>query len=438
MSDSNLSAIALQREATWGVPAVPVALKYLGFTKESLDHNKTTAKSATIRPDRQTNEAVETGIEAKGGIDFEFSLVNFDELMESALFGTWANVGAVPTLINGVTPTSFILEKKLAAASFVSFLGCMVDQFSMNLTSRQIITGSLSFIGLQGVAAGATIDTSGIVAPAGTGPILSASANVGTLTVAGVAQTSVKSLSFTVNNNLRGNDVISKKTIDEIGTGECGVTGKMEAYFRDDTLLAQFIAHTAVALVVEMSRVPAGAATGDTIGYRFTFGKVRWTKGMPMVSGKNTDVMLPLEFDAEATDGVAATGTLTFVANPADTDPVVIGSRTYTFQTVLTNVAGHVLIGATASDSLDNLIAAINLGAGSGVKYAAATTQHPTVTAAAGAGDTMVVTAQAKGTAGNAIATTETFTNAGNVWGAVTLTGGVDSYTIKIEKLLQP
>lgn len=120
--------------------------------------------------------------------------------------------------------------------------------------------------------------------------------------------------------------------------------------------------------------------------------------------------------------GVAAIGTLTATANFADTETVTTGSKTYQFQTVLTNVDGNVLIGASASDSLDNLIAAINLGAGSGTLYAAATTANTFVSAAAGAGDTLVATARTAGTGGNSIATTETGANAS--WGAATLAGG--------------
>lgn len=115
-----------------------------------------------------------------------------------------------------------------------------------------------------------------------------------------------------------------------------------------------------------------------------------------------------------------ATGTLTLTGNAADTETVVIAGRTYTFQTVLTNVDGNVLIGATASDSLDNLIAAINLAAGAGTTYAAATTANTSVTAAAGAGDTMVVTAIVEGPAGGLITTTETVTG---TWAAAKLTG---------------
>jgi hypothetical protein len=121
----------------------------------------------------------------------------------------------------------------------------------------------------------------------------------------------------------------------------------------------------------------------------------------------------------------AATGTLTLTANAGNGQTVTIGGKVYTFQTTLTNADGNVLIGANASDSLDNLIAAINRGAGAGTLYAAATIVHATVTAAAGAGDTMVVTARVRGTGGNAIGTTETLANGS--WANATLTGGADS-----------
>lgn len=126
--------------------------------------------------------------------------------------------------------------------------------------------------------------------------------------------------------------------------------------------------------------------------------------------------------DITVAAAVAATGTLTLTGNAGDTETVTIGTKVYTFQTSLTNVDGNVLIGATASDSLDNLIAAINLSAGAGTLYAAATTANGFVSAAAGAGDTMDVTAIKAGTFGNTIASTETLANGS--WGGSTLSGG--------------
>lgn len=118
----------------------------------------------------------------------------------------------------------------------------------------------------------------------------------------------------------------------------------------------------------------------------------------------------------------AATGTLTATGAITNTETVVIGGKTYTIESVLTNVDGNVKQGATVGDTLNNLVAAINLETGAGTKYAAATTLHPTVAAARGAGDTMVATAKLLGTGGNAITTTETAVNAS--WGGATLSGG--------------
>lgn len=128
-----------------------------------------------------------------------------------------------------------------------------------------------------------------------------------------------------------------------------------------------------------------------------------------------------LIISGDTTTPTAATATLTLSANVPDATSVSIGTKTYTFKTILSNVDGYVLIGATASDSIDNLVAAINLGAGSGVKYAASTTANAYVSAAAGAGDTMDVLSIALGVSANLIVVSSTSLVA--VWGTATLTG---------------
>ena len=117
-----------------------------------------------------------------------------------------------------------------------------------------------------------------------------------------------------------------------------------------------------------------------------------------------------------------AGGTL---ASGVDGDDCLIGTQTYTFAAApLDNQANQVLVGAAATNSLDNLIAAINAAAGAGTLYGTGTVGHPDVTAAAGGGDTIDLTADVAGTAGNAIATVCDPTTRID-FGAATLTGGV-------------
>ena len=128
---------------------------------------------------------------------------------------------------------------------------------------------------------------------------------------------------------------------------------------------------------------------------------------------------------------VAAAGVLTAADTPANNDTVTIGATVYTFKTAINGTtANEVLIGANAEAALLNLVRAITGGAGSGTLYGSATVAHTTVTAAEGAGDTLTVTALTTGSAGNAIATTETGANL--AWGAATLASGADTHAVVI------
>lgn len=124
---------------------------------------------------------------------------------------------------------------------------------------------------------------------------------------------------------------------------------------------------------------------------------------------------------------VAASNTLSIATNPTDADTIVIGSKTYTFQDTLTNVDGHVKIGANAAATQVNLVHAIMLNGGtSGTDYAAATTKHPYVVISEFATNVATVSAKSAGTDGNSIATTDTLTAAADGFSSATLTGGKD------------
>jgi hypothetical protein len=109
-----------------------------------------------------------------------------------------------------------------------------------------------------------------------------------------------------------------------------------------------------------------------------------------------------------------ATGALTFSGNVSDTETVIIGGVTFEFDTEGNTTAGNVAVAVAdvlPATATVNLSAAVNGNA----TTAALVTSTPTST-------TVTLTADAAGTAGNSIATTETCANA--TFGASTLTGG--------------
>jgi flagellar hook protein FlgE len=111
----------------------------------------------------------------------------------------------------------------------------------------------------------------------------------------------------------------------------------------------------------------------------------------------------------------AATGTLTSSGTaPSNGDTVTVGGTTYTFETALTSstTANQVLIGASATTAMANLVNAINGNTadtnGSGAAgYGTDTTANASVTAAdTTPGSLVTLTAQTTGTAGNGIVLT--------------------------------
>jgi len=157
-----------------------------------------------------------------------------------------------------------------------------------------------------------------------------------------------------------------------------------------------------------------------------TFARVRRSKKLIEFLAAQ-DTRLTSSASATTVDSVdvaaiAAVGTLTFGANALNNSTVTLDARVYTYKDTLTGAANEILVGASASASLDNLISAVNGTAGAGTTYGTGTVAHATVDAAAGAGDTATMTATTAGTAGNSIATTTTVVSAS--FGGNSLVGG--------------
>lgn len=123
---------------------------------------------------------------------------------------------------------------------------------------------------------------------------------------------------------------------------------------------------------------------------------------------------------------VDAAATLSIATQPTDGDTITIGSVVYTWKTAITAGARSVLIGISATTARDNLIAAINLAAGLGTEYSAATTKNTDVSAADSTGDDLIVTSLIGGQTGNLIAKATNLNDGTDDWdgGDGFLTGG--------------
>lgn len=138
--------------------------------------------------------------------------------------------------------------------------------------------------------------------------------------------------------------------------------------------------------------------------------------------------------------GTAATGTITTTSQAVANDTVVVNGVTFTFKAAV-SVAGDVLIGAAATNTMQNLYAALTNGIGgnttfgtqtyvpvSAANYALINTAQFTPPAVASP-FTLTVTYKTTGTGGNAYTLVRTGTGGFAVSGA-TLSGGVTGDTL--------
>lgn len=136
----------------------------------------------------------------------------------------------------------------------------------------------------------------------------------------------------------------------------------------------------------------------------------------------------PIDDNYVAADFIAATAQLILSSNPLTTETVVVGGTTYTFVTALSTgptVADEVLIGADRDESIANLIAAVNGGAGEGTTYSTGTVVNPDATALETGNGEITFTATSQGVGGNSTTSTTTVTG-GNFENGSTFTGGLD------------
>lgn len=109
---------------------------------------------------------------------------------------------------------------------------------------------------------------------------------------------------------------------------------------------------------------------------------------------------------------VRAVKTLTLTGNAVNGETVTIGGKVYTFVTTIDNATDNqVLVGAAATNSLDNLQAAIMENpTGRGTLYSLGTTKHPQVNVSSKTATTVVIRAERYGAKGTNIDTAESMT----------------------------
>lgn len=363
-SDTSTTSLAICTEEAFADLPDDCAFSLLRFTGESIGHQKTTIQSGEIRADRQVSGLTKVGAGASGAVNFELSLIEYEDLILAAIGQTaWTEqTHSDDASISGQTVTFDTLPDGFVEAGYIYLSNFPTPS---NNGVKRIVSVSGTAITLE----------------------------PGSLTA----------------------EVTGARTV----TRRFATNGTAQ---RSYTLER--------AVLIDDGAYAYQSHSGMTVG-----GMSLKIASMEQVTGSFTFLGKTGSYASRSQRRAgesAASGILTLTGNAVADETVTIGvgtgQKVYTWKAAPTTVANQVKVGATASESIDNLIAAIMGGTGSGSLYGSATVAHTQVSAEVGTGDTMNVNAlitDQDGTFGNTIATTEVMANA--TWGAATLTGGVDA-----------
>lgn len=214
-------------------------------------------------------------------------------------------------LKNGITPYSYFMERKVPDSAsgykYQQFLGMRPDTFELNFESKAIVTGKITFMGKIGQVSNTPLDAS-LTEPSSDTPV-NATNNVGTITRDGSAMSEkFKKLTLAIANNLRGRDAVGSEGNFSLGVGSFALTGSMESYFADNTLLAAVINHDYTSISYRITDVD-----GNVI---VIFIPRLVLSGNAGVQAKDTDVMVPLDIQAARSATYDATILVSFIPAP--------------------------------------------------------------------------------------------------------------------------
>jgi len=193
---------------------------------------------------------------------------------------------------NGTTLKSYSLEKAFNDIGiYEQFRGCRVADMDIALETESILTGGFSFMG-KSMTITSTAVASATVA-ASSNPKMNASGNVARIFEGSDAVTTVtfKSLTMKVNCNTRGQAKIGSDALAGIATGVTEITGTVQAYFEDKTLVDKYLDATYTSL-----RFQAEDDNGKA--YIFTIPRVKYTNSQELTPGSNNDIMVELDWGA--------------------------------------------------------------------------------------------------------------------------------------------
>ena len=195
---------------------------------------------------------------------------------------------------NGIVRRSFSVEREVVRADEIStyrvFRGVEFD-LSFDLAARSNVQVAFEAMGLNAANYSTTRTTGATTLAAVEGEIYNASSNIGQIRINNADfLTAITSLSIEMTNNMRGREAIANTGYASLGQGRFELTGTLEAYFGDASLVNAIQNNTPLSISAPM------LANDKASGYHLDIPRVKFTEGGDEVSGVDSDIIPSLGF----------------------------------------------------------------------------------------------------------------------------------------------
>ena len=277
------SSLAYIAETSFGTTPSTPTFANLPINSHSLDLTKDRVEGNEIQADRMTRVDRHGNKQASGSIEVDLRKGDYDELLESAFFNSYAtNVLKV-----GTTPKFFTIEDAANDISqFRLFTGMAVSTASFSIAPNQMVTATFDMVGKGMTQAGTTGSTGGTPTASTTNsPFDSYS---GTITDGGSGISIVTSIDFSLSNSLAPTFVVGADNAQSLEFGSAVVEGTMTVYYEDETLINKFLNETESSITVSVDD-PTGSNA-----YTFEFPRVKYNgASVPLQNPQSRLITLP-------------------------------------------------------------------------------------------------------------------------------------------------
>tara|TARA_R110000787_G_scaffold28348_2_gene77524 strand:+ start:859 stop:1773 length:915 start_codon:yes stop_codon:yes gene_type:complete len=277
------SSLAYIAETTFGTTPSTPTLANLPINSHSLDLTKDRVEGNEIQADRMSRVDRHGNKQAGGSIEVDLRKGDYDELLESAFFNSYAT----DVLKVGTTPKYFSMEDAANDVNqFRLFTGLAVSSVNFSIAPNQMVTSTFEMVGKGMTQAATTGSTGG--APTASSTNSPFDSYSGTISDGGAGISIVTSIDFSLTNSLAPTFVVGADNAQSLEFGRAVVEGTMTVYYEDQTLINKFLNETESSIEVSIDD-PTGANP-----YTFLFPRVKYNgASVPLQNPQSRLITLP-------------------------------------------------------------------------------------------------------------------------------------------------